>query len=201
MFNRICEIPDPGGGAFGTERTERTDLIPQTGGVQQREVIGKSALRAIMILARKVKFSMTLQPYEVKPFVRDWHQRSRYASIEFVEVWHEFQIAFKAAMYPIGVNVAAQAAQNPKPLPVFAGSYSENIQKVMGLCFTMAMADPRHDFFLACREPERQLGIPFRSALRIMKELVADGILICLDKGQKGKKGRAARYRWAAPVV
>lgn len=159
-----------------------------------------------MRLARQLKFDMCMdgaQRFELKAIVKDWHQKSKYAqSVPLIQITQEFFVAFEKCKYPVGCNVVAIAASNLAELPSFARSYDDDTQKIIRLCLTLALNDKDKRFFLASREPFRQFNIPQPTAYRIMRELVADKILDCEDKGRKGKAGgKAARYQWIAPLL
>lgn len=195
-------------GVLGSEPSEPSEcaekiLSGEGGRGVKRRYVDRCLLEVLMDFARRVKFDMKMYNatrHDLKPIVQSWHQQSNYTAVRFIEVLHEFMIAYKKCEVPIGQDFESKCAANMEDIPSFARSYDEDTQKVIRLCLTMAKAGTDMRFFMASRAPERQFGIAQRSAHRMLEELCADTVLKLIKRGTRGPKGKASRYQWIAPL-
>ncbi len=91
---------------------------------------------------------------------------------------------------------AVFVASKQKPLPAVAARYYlPKVKVLIGLCAELQLAaGNKPTFFLSCRDAGDMIGVDFRLASKYLKRLELDGVLICVEKGSKGKH-KANEYR------
>lgn len=209
-----------------TERTEKTEITEQTEITEAIYSVGSvnSVLsvallreiektlphsegqrnRSIFSLARLLKgipqFADAAAE-QMEPYVREWHRRALpvIGTKPYDETRIDFLVSWDRVKFPPGQGPveALMRRATLSALPAVANNYdSEGVRKLVGLCSALQVAAGDAVFYLSCRTAAKVLGVPnHETAWRWMMLLKHDGLLV---EAEKGKQGRAARYRWLA---
>jgi hypothetical protein len=123
--------------------------------------------------------------------VREWYRlaRSVITTHDFAQTWKEFEHAWSRAETPM-------SASRPKAA-LAAGVASAEGQdggaRLLAGCRALA-AEVGQPFALGGRDAGSALGIPHRTAVRLLGRLVRDGSLIVARKGEPSPTKRIATF-------
>lgn len=141
----------------------------------------------------------TAEPSALRSHVQDWWRQAGPAieTKDFDTTWADFIHAWGRVKFAKGQGPMDQAISAAKaiPIPDWASSRydSEPTRLLVCLCAELQRNSGADPFFLSCRAAGDTLGIDHAPAARLLKMLVADGVLVV---AQLGTKTRAARYRF-----
>lgn len=137
---------------------------------------------------------------QLRPFVQRWHQQATpfISTKEFGETWSDFIHAWGHIKFPAANDVLmrarAEAMADQSELPPVVREYGmDRISLLVRFCRALQRLTGGNGFFLSCATVERLFGIPSRTTWRLLRMLIADGVLVCTKPGTKFK---AAWYRY-----
>lgn len=139
---------------------------------------------------------------ERRRIVRRWHEQANPAvkTKEFAESWGEFERAYQSVKHPHGMTMDGIIAGIDHTVPLPVGIEQLGYGRVGNLLVRVCLALQDHEgegpFFLGARTAGVLLGLEFTAASRVLRALVADGV-IQLEK--KGSGDKASRYRFIYP--
>jgi len=156
-------------------------------------------------LARGLKFDLRMassQPAELKAVVRQWHGKALpvIQTKNFDETWADFLAAWECAHTPLSADPVGNAFDGAKTegTPTVAGQYdTPDVQRLVRACHILAHRAGDSPFYLSSHDAARRLGVPQPTAFRWLKMLVADGLLVAIEPGNRH---RATRYRWTGSL-
>jgi len=157
--------------------------------------------RQVFKLARALKGipSIADRPLpELKPVVRRWHEAALnfIATPEFEETWCDFVNAWPNVRYALGestMDTIMETVLTTQP-PAEAGHYeAPAVKRLVGLCALLQQQAGAEPFYLDARTAAKLLETEPMTAWRWLRMLKADGVLVEVEKG---KPGRATRWRW-----
>jgi hypothetical protein len=160
--------------------------------------------RAIFSFARHLKAIPSLANAgleELRPHVHSWHAAALpfIGTKDFDETWADFVNAWPKVEYAAGgepILAIYKAALADRPPTSATERYtSEPLRNLVLLCFKLQQVAGTHPFYLDCRTAGRLVGITHTLANSYLRLLMHDGVL---KREEKGKQGRASRYRWTA---
>jgi hypothetical protein len=137
---------------------------------------------------------------ELREIVKRWHKLAlpKILTKQFSETWDDFCRAWHFVKRPAGQPTLANAVEltNTIGLPPFAERFtSERTRRLIKLCVALNQVHGGGSFPLGCRTAADHLGVGHMTAARMLKELVAGGVLIVTDPHfQMGKKAIEYRY-------
>jgi hypothetical protein len=152
----------------------------------------------IFLFARRLRMvsPATTDPETLRPFVQAWY-RSALPNIgtkEFAVTWRDFVIAWRNVEKSPGACLEAvkrQAAADPETLEL-GDSNREKVAKLM----RSAARTQGGDFFMDYRTMGGCVGLSAMAARSIALYLVNAGLLMVVEKGTVGSRGRATVWRW-----
>jgi hypothetical protein len=142
-----------------------------------------------------------------KRVVREWHGIAG-AIIEksFDEAWAIFCHAWQRVEYPAGTGPLERIDMETIYMPPEAGQYTDPaVKKLVALCYALEakrIQDGQDYFYLACRAAADKIGVKKTQANNYLLMLVADGVLVEVEKGGRvaGKPAKASRFRFARDI-
>jgi len=157
--------------------------------------------RAIFEFARALKAIPALAEAPVgalREYVRDWHELALpvIGTKPFEETWADFVVAWQRVKFPRGQEPMVLIVQraNAGPLPRVAENYdAPETRRLVAICRELQRASGENPLFLSCRTAAALVGLDQTTAWRRLLMLVADGVLVVV---QKGTLHRATRYRY-----
>ncbi len=154
----------------------------------------------IFHLARGLKLNLGITDVDaLRAIVHRWYSMALPAitTKDFDTTWSDFLYGFSRAHTPLGEDLMDVAASlvDPNDLPVAAERYdSEPVRRLVGLCAAIARVNQNGGrFFASSHDLSPRLGVAPVQAWRFLKMLIADGVIECLDPGNRRS---AARFRW-----
>jgi hypothetical protein len=135
---------------------------------------------------------------DLEAAIRYWYERSlaNMQEKDWQAVWERWLYLWLWAKPGHNSVFNAYLASLEEPLPQCALAYPvQAMRRLVGLCEQMARhnADEQGVWYLSCRSAAEVLNIQYKSAAKLLKMLVNDGILELVIPGTKT---RAARYRY-----
>jgi hypothetical protein len=151
-------------------------------------------------LARHLKYLCGGAPNAmIRAIVKKWHRMALpfITTKEFDISWAEFITAWDAVRSPpiLMTTILNLAEQMETPAVVAELEYGERVQKLVKICIAAQACYGDRPFFLSAREAAKHTSMSRSTAHNILKMLVVDGILKCIDRGTSGKNGRAAKWK------
>jgi len=139
------------------------------------------------------------------PVLREWYRRAlpKIKTKNFDETRIDFNRSWNRVKYPMGKGPIEELMQRAKGMnpPAEAQSYDSPGVKSMATLCALLQGNCGGDgvFFLSCRKAAQVMGLDNHvTANRWLSLLRDDGLLIEVEKG---KLGRASRWRWTGSLV
>ena len=167
------------------------ELIPKGQGLRNRMLFD---------LARRLRGAFPNLPCDdLRPIVEDWHQQALPAigTKDFNVTWADFRVAFRKVKQPYGetlLRVIAALPELPGGTPG-AEEFGGKGNWLLRICLALQQHEGDGPFFLSARQAGEQLEMHFTDAAALLAEFVALGAIHVVEKG---RYGRAHRYRWGS---
>lgn len=139
---------------------------------------------------------------ELRIYVQHWHRLAlpSISTKPFEETWIDFIRAWERVKFPKGEEPIRQIFEMAKAaeLPNAAMHFEDPRGKLLvSLCRELQRVAGDGVFFLSCRTAGRLLGVDHSTAGGWLFLLIAEGLLVEVEKGSQ-KKRRATRFRYVA---
>jgi hypothetical protein len=167
--------------------------------------------RCIFDLARRMKSIAplaNLNAADLRPIVLDWFNRAlpnvrtKLVSVTLAD----FATAWQRVERPHGqlLTTAMQAAVDADDPPALPEHYGEAERLAVRFCRSMHRLQGGGSWFLSCRDLAERMkacgtAMNHDDAAKLLRVLVADGILVVEAAGQQRRGGRATTYRYLLP--
>lgn len=138
---------------------------------------------------------------QLKPLVKLWHEKALPAigTKSFDETWADFAYGWPKVKYPKGedkLKTATQNALNAKNILTAEKLYEiTEIKLLVKVCYELQQLQNNEPFWLSCRSAAGILGVSPTTANKWLQMLVADKVLIPVEKHTDNK---ATRYKFIA---
>ncbi len=179
---------------------EAAEISLRDGATQDSLFIYARAVKAFEV-TNKIKLSQNeLQ----NAFSLWWNSAKQYlpSDADFDEYRFDFLSTFSKTRAPLGADPLEEATRlaGTQPLPPEAGRYSSpGLRQLVGVCYHLQRLQGTSPFFLSVRDAARIMGIKdLYRANAHLHGLVADGILIEIEKPKRGQR-KATRFRYNSP--
>jgi len=189
-----------------SERSERSDTGAPDSIIQQTQPTRPGERNAMLMrLARGLKYDAGLKVRtlsDAKPFVLQWHTLAldvietkpfTQSWSEFVDLWGRVTTSLSGG----SVELAAARARAGE-LPDVASAYDDaGVRLLVGVCWHLARAGIEGRFYVSSHQAAQLVDVAQPTAFRHLKMLVADGLLVTTEQGNRH---RANRYRWTGSL-
>lgn len=169
------------------------DLIPTEEGQRHRKLFE---------LARWLKsINPDMSREEQRQYVQEWHRHALpfIGTKDFAASWAEFLNGWPKVNYPLGktLELRMEGIDFEAPLPdsILMLGYGKAANRLIRICKALQRHEGEKPFFISARKAGELIQTDPTDTSRIMKALVADGVLELVSKGA-GKVASRYRYIW-----
>jgi hypothetical protein len=153
--------------------------------------------RRLFDLARRLKaLAPQATAEDLRDLVQEWHRRAlpRIRTTEFNVTWSDFQIAWERILHPHG-SLRALLEADSEPPAALSKQYCGSLLQLATLCHLLQLQAGDAPFYLGCRPAGATIGVGFKQAHRLLKQLQNDGWLRMVVRGDKQSK-QASEWRF-----
>ena len=140
-------------------------------------------------------------PETLRPLVERWHQAAlpNIRTKGFDETWVDFEIAWSRITQPAGADLPTVMALAERD-GYSNGTGNINHDHVARLIRSAARVRGGSDFFMDYRTMGKCVGLSAIAARAIARELIECGLLMIVENGTIGTRGKATVWRWLGPL-
>jgi Bifunctional DNA primase/polymerase, N-terminal len=158
--------------------------------------------RRIFLFARHLRtvFDATADLEVLRPYVQEWHQAA-FANIrtkDFSITWQDFVLAWKKVRLPSGAIL--EAVKSAARKDQFTLGLGDIHLDMVARVFRAAALTHGTEFYMDYRTIGRCVGLSPVAARDITCKLVGLDLLVIVENGSIGTKGRATVWRWFGPL-
>lgn len=158
--------------------------------------------KCLFELARHLKGKMPeASRDELRVIVKRWHEMALpvIGTKDFSVTWADFVNGWEKVRQPHGATMNAIMAGINKSSPLPAGitslGYGEHAFYLVRVCMALQVHAADKPFFISARQAGEVLGIHYTDAAKMLKALVADGVITLVSQGA-GKVASRYRFTW-----
>ena len=159
--------------------------------------------RRIFDFARKLRAVLdeASDPETLRPFVEDWHRAAlvNIRTKDFLETWQDFLVAWENVRLP--ARRLLESVKNAAVVDQFTlGQGDTNLDNVAKVFRSAARSrGDGQTFYMDYRTVASCVGLSPVAALTSGVKLVAMKVLIIVENGTIGMRGKATVWRWVGP--